>query len=42
MNVTMHDLRTVYTLEDALDFHEVITVQRVNEHLALNYAKGNK
>lgn len=34
----MNELRTVYTLEDLFDMHEVIAVTRWNEHLAIQHA----
>ncbi len=36
---TYHELRTVYTLEDALLIYEVIAVTRVNEYLAAKEAQ---
>jgi hypothetical protein len=36
---SLHELRTIYTLEDALDLYEVIAVTRYNEHLAIEHAK---
>jgi len=35
----MHELRTVYDLEDALNMFEVVTVQRYNEWLAIESQK---
>ncbi len=32
---TLHELETVYSLEDALDLMEIVTVQNYNEWLAM-------
>jgi len=39
---TLHELKTVYSLEDAFDMWEVIAVTRYNEHLAIEQAKQSK
>lgn len=39
---TLHELRTVYTLEDAFDMFEVIAVTRYNEHLAMQHAQKKR
>ena len=36
---TLHELETVYSYEDALNFAEIITVQNYNEWVALEAAK---
>jgi hypothetical protein len=36
---TLHELKTVYTLEDAFLMWEVIAVTRYNEHLAIEHSK---
>jgi hypothetical protein len=36
---TLHELRTIYTLEDALDMWEIIAVTRYNEQLAMEHAE---
>ena len=36
---TLNELKTIYTLEEALDLFEVIAVTRYNEHLAMEHAK---
>jgi hypothetical protein len=36
---TLHELRTIYTLEDALDMWEIIAITRYNEYLAMEHAK---
>ena len=35
---TLHELKTVYTLEDVEDMYEIIAVTKYNEHLAMNAA----
>lgn len=37
--VTLHELRTVYTLEDAMDMWEVLVTNRFNEWLAYEEAR---
>ncbi len=37
---TLQELRTIYTLEDALNFWEQIAVKRTNERLALEHAQA--
>ena len=41
---TLHELQTVYTLEDAEDMYEIIAVTKYNEHKAMKAAteKGRK
>lgn len=39
---TLHELRTIYTLEDALNMFEAIMVNRSNEYLAAKAAKENQ
>lgn len=36
---TLHELKTIYSLEDAFDLFEIIAVTRYNEHLAYEHAK---
>lgn len=36
---TLHELKTIYTLEDAFLMWEVIAVTRYNEYLAMEHAK---
>ena len=36
---TLHELKTVYTLEDAYNLYEIIAVTRYNEYLAIEGAK---
>jgi hypothetical protein len=36
---TLHELKTVYTLEDAFKMWEVIAITRYNEHLAVTHAQ---
>ena len=36
---TLHELQTVYSLEDALSMGEIIAVQNYNEWVALEAAK---
>ena len=36
---TLNELRTIYTLEDALNMWEVIAITRYNEYLAMEHAK---
>lgn len=39
---TLHELKTVYTLEDALNMWETIVVQRANEYLAAEHSRKNQ
>jgi len=41
---TLHELNTVYTLEDAFDLFEIIAVTRYNEYVAIDNAnkKGRR
>lgn len=41
---TLHELKTIYTLEDAYDLFEIIAVSRYNEHMAIEDAnkKGRR
>jgi len=36
---TLHELKTIYSLQDMYDLYEIIAVQRYNEHLAYEHAK---
>jgi len=36
---TLHELKTIYSLEDAYDLYEIIAVSRYNEFLAIENAK---
>lgn len=39
---TLHELKTIYTLEDALNIWEVIAVKRANEYLAAKHAESQR
>jgi hypothetical protein len=39
---TLHELKTVYTLDDAYDLFEILSVSRYNEFLAIEDAKQQK
>jgi len=39
---SLHELRTIYDLEDAFNIWEVIMVSRYNEHLAVEHAKAKR
>lgn len=39
---TLHELATVYTLEDAYDLYEILAVTKYNEYLAIEDAKQQK
>lgn len=36
---TLWELKNIYSLEDAFDLFEIISVTRYNEHLAIEHAK---
>lgn len=36
---SLYELKTIYSLEDAFDLFEIISVSRYNEHLAIQHAK---
>ena len=36
---TLHELKTIYTLEDSFKLWEIIAVTKYNEYLAIEYAK---
>ena len=36
---TLYELKTTYTLEDALDLWEIIATVKYNEHLAMEHVK---
>jgi hypothetical protein len=39
---TWHELKTVYTLEEALNLWEIIAVKRANEYLAAKHAERQR
>lgn len=39
---SLNELRTIYSLEDALNLWEIIAIKKYNEYLAMEYAKKNK
>jgi hypothetical protein len=36
---TLHELNTVYTLEDAIDIYEAVATMKFNEYTASKYAQ---
>lgn len=39
---SLHELKTVYTLEDAYDLFEILAVTRYNEFLAVEHANEQR
>lgn len=38
---TLHELQTIYSLEDALKMNEIVLVKRINEYLAAKQAQNS-